>query len=144
MILVIDDHEATRYVLVRLLKANGHEAVGVCDGSQALLFLQTHRPRLIILDCHMPCLDGFDVLSAVRSDAALADVSVVMFSADPSAEERAVRLGADGFILKGSLDWGRLSAAVERYAGSRAGNAGRAAAHPPYVGPDVGAGGSKP
>ncbi len=117
MILVVDDHDDTRYVLIRLLKVSGYDAIGVCNGTQALLFLQTHRPKLIILDCHMPCLDGFEVLRAVRSNAALADMPVLMFSADPGAEDNALRLGAQGFIQKGSLDWARVSAAVERYAG---------------------------
>ena len=120
MILVIDDNDATRYVLVRLLKANGYEATGVCDGSQALLFLQTHRPRLIILDCHMPCLDGFGVLRAVRAHAEWVHTPVLMFSADSASEDQALRSGANGFILKGSLDWAQVSEAVERYAGNLA------------------------
>ena len=128
MILVVDDHADTRLVLIRLLKASGYEATGVCDGVRALHFLQTHRPELIILDCHMPCLDGFGVLRAVRSDAALADLHVLMFSADPAAEEHALRLGAQGFILKGSLDWARLSEAVERSARCLSANAQPAAA----------------
>ena len=96
---------------------------GVRDGGQALLFLETHRPKLVILDCHMPCLDGFAVLGAVRSDAALADLPVIMFSADAAAKAQALRLGAQGFILKGSLDWAAISAEVQRYAGEAAGKA---------------------
>jgi CheY-like chemotaxis protein len=118
MILVVDDHDDTRSLLVKLLKFDGHEGVGVSDGGQALLFLKTHRPKLIILDCHMPCLDGFGVLRAIRSDTALADLPVLMFSADPSAEDNAMLLGAQGFILKGSLDGARLSAAIARHVGS--------------------------
>jgi two-component system chemotaxis response regulator CheY len=117
MILVVDDHHDTRCLLIKLLNASGYEAVGVCDGGQALLFLRTHRPKLVILDCHMPCLDGFGVLRAARSDPALAGLPVMMFSADPAAEEGALRLGAQGFIVKGSLDWAQISAEVERYAG---------------------------
>src|SRR5213592_2869937 len=105
MILVVDDHDDTRSLLIKLLKVSGYEAVGVSDGGQALLFLKTHRPKLVVLDCHMPRLDGFGVLRAVRSDAALGDLPVLMFSADPSAEHAALKHGAQGFILKGSLDW---------------------------------------
>ena len=115
MVLVVDDHNDTRHVLVRLLKSSGYEAVGVADGNQALLFLQTHRPKLIILDCHMPCLDGFGVLRAVRDHAEWVHTPVLMFSADPASEGQALRSGANGFILKGSLDWAQVSEAVERY-----------------------------
>ena len=101
MILVVDDHDDTRHVLIKLLNASGYEALGVCDGAQALLFLKTHRPKLMILDCHMPCLNGFDVLRAIRSDAALADLPVLMFSADAAAEGPALQHGAQGFIVKG-------------------------------------------
>jgi len=120
MVLVVDDHNDTRHVLVRLLKSSGYEAVGVADGNQALLFLQTHRPKLIILDCHMPCLDGFGVLRAVRAHAEWVHTPVLMFSADPASEDQALRSGANGFILKGSLDWAQVSEAVERYAGNPA------------------------
>jgi CheY-like chemotaxis protein len=118
MVLVVDDHGDTRHVLIRLLESSGYEAVGVADGNQALLFLRTNRPELIILDCHMPCLDGFGVLRAVRAHAELAHTPVLMFSADSASEDRALRLGANGFILKGSLDWAQFSQAVERYAGN--------------------------
>jgi two-component system, chemotaxis family, chemotaxis protein CheY len=118
MILVVDDHDDTRVLLIKLLKLSGYEAVGVSDGNHALLYLKTHRPKLVVLDCHMPCLDGFGVLRAIRMDAALAHLPVLMFSADPSAEDAALRHGAQGFILKGSLDWARLSAAIARHAGS--------------------------
>jgi CheY-like chemotaxis protein len=120
MILVVDDHDDTRHVLIRLLESSGYEAVGVEDGNQALLFLQTKRPKLIILDCHMPCLDGFGVLRAVRAHAEWAHTPVLMFSADSTSEGQALRLGANGFLLKGSLDWARVSEAVERHAGNDA------------------------
>ena len=120
MVLVVDDHDDTRHVLIRLLKSSGYEALGVADGNQALLFLQTHRPALIILDCHMPCLDGFGVLRAVRAHAEWVHTPVLMFSADPASEGHALELGANGFILKGSLDWAAISEAVARYAGNPA------------------------
>jgi CheY-like chemotaxis protein len=125
MILIVDDHDDTRYILVRLLKATGYDAIGVSDGNQALTFLQTHKPTLIILDCHMPCLDGFGVLRAVRAHAELAHTPVLMFSADPEAKHHAMRHGANGFIIKGSLDWAQLSAAVEKYMGNRQSDSAR-------------------
>ena len=121
MILVVDDHDDIRHVLIRLLKASGYDAIGVADGHQALLFLQTHRPTLIILDCHMPCLDGFGVLRAVRARAEWSHTPVLMFSADAESEATALGLGAQGFVLKGSMDWSRFAAEVEKHAGPGAG-----------------------
>src|SRR5688572_549846 len=105
MILVVDDHNESREALIRLLHADGYETIGARDGNQALLFLHSPKPRLILLDCHMPFLDGFGVLRAVRADAAYADIPVFMLSADPASEATALQLGAQGFMLKGSLDW---------------------------------------
>src|SRR5688500_10895093 len=106
VILVVEDHEDTRRVLVRLLQHDGYEAVGVADGQQALLFLQTHKPHLMILDCDMPCVDGLGVLRTVRADERLREIPVVMFTADAAANVRLAveRLGVQGWVTKGSLD----------------------------------------
>ena len=119
MILIVEDHEESRYVLTRLLAANGYDTIAVSDGVQALLFLETHKPELVILDCHMPCLDGVSVLRAVRSNPRLSDLPMLMFSSDPKAEDEATRAGANGFILKGLLDWSVLSRAIGKYAAKK-------------------------
>jgi chemosensory pili system protein ChpA (sensor histidine kinase/response regulator) len=118
MILIVDDHPDTREALVRLLQLNGHEANAVADGAQLLLFVQTHPPpALILLDVHMPHVDGIGVLRALRADPRLATLPVVVFSADERYRAAAMRLGAAAYILKGSLDWIKLSEQIDRLAG---------------------------
>ena len=56
-------------------------SVGVSCGREALLFLQTRKPRLVILDFNMPDLNGLAVFGQMRKDPHLADVPVIMFSA---------------------------------------------------------------
>jgi len=119
MILVVDDHLDTRSALVRLLRCQGYEAVAVADGYEALGFLRANSVRLVVLDFHMPDLDGFGVLRSIRGDPMLCDVPVLMLSADDSERRRdeSLRLGAREFIVKGSTDWPALFALIQQCAG---------------------------
>lgn len=118
MILVVDDHTDTREALLRLLKRDGYEVIGVTGGREALLFLQTHKPRLVILDYNMPDVDGLSVLVEMKRDARLADVRVVMFSASGgNLKEQALAAGVNGFVTKSSLDWAVLRAQIQQWAG---------------------------
>jgi two-component system phosphate regulon response regulator PhoB len=117
-ILIVEDHEDTRRVLVRLLTICGYDAVGVADGQEALLYLQDHRPQLMILDWMMPVMAGPDVLRAVRTDPRLKDMAVIFYTAVSRDDHRelAMSLGAQDFLLKaGPIS--EFFAAVERYAG---------------------------
>jgi CheY-like chemotaxis protein len=118
MILVVDDHDDSRRVLLRLLLMDGYEGIGVTSGAEALLFLRTHTPRLVIVDYHMPDVDGLEVFHAMRREPRLAGVRAIMFSAeDGDLRDRALAAGLDAFVLKGSLDWGRLRNEIQRLAG---------------------------
>src|SRR3954471_18143921 len=118
MILVVDDHDDSRRALLRLLAMEGYEGIGVTSGAEALLFLRTHMPSLVILDYHMSDLDGLSVFLEMRRDPRLAAVPAIMFSADDSGlRDRALAAGIDAYVLKGSLDWSVLCAEVQRLAG---------------------------
>jgi CheY-like chemotaxis protein len=118
MILVVDDHSDTRVVLTRLLSVHGYEATALAGGVEALRYLKSHTPGLVILDFNMPGLNGHDVLRAMRYDARLRDVPVLIHTAEDSEQRRAdsLLLGAQGYIVKGSLDWAHLFAEIQRHA----------------------------
>src|SRR4051812_24314113 len=117
MILIVEDHADARQALVKLIKRVGHDVIGVADGAQALLFLQTTLPQLIILDYDMPNVDGLEVLHQLRADPRTAAVPVVFFTAASSGLMRATALaaGAQEYIRKGSMDWMQIVACIERY-----------------------------
>jgi DNA-binding response OmpR family regulator len=83
-------------------------------GQEALDFLKTCRPSIVLLDVMMPDVSGFDVLQAIRADERCANVVVLMYSAvsDPAYRTRARDLGANGYIVKGDLSFAQMKQLV--------------------------------
>ena len=121
-VLIVDDNADICRVVARLVRAAGHAADVALGGQEAIDYLQSHRPDMVILDVMMPRIDGLDVLRAVRQDPRLAGVPVVMFTAanEGDLREHALRQGADGYWVKGKLDLGQLNDHLDSYL-SRAG-----------------------
>lgn len=113
-ILVVDDHEATRNGVARLLHYSGYSALTAADGQAALNMLRDHVPQAIILDLMMPGIGGLDVLREIRRDERLARVPVIAFSAAASLEAQALSAGAHIFLLKGAIGWSNLTDAIQR------------------------------
>lgn len=103
-ILIIDDHDANIEALKRILRRAGFTSVNsTIDPRVGVTLAQTWTPDLILLDLHMPGLDGFGVLEAIRPQ--LTDGSylpVLMLTADSSDEtkQRALAGGAKDFLTK--------------------------------------------
>jgi CheY-like chemotaxis protein len=70
-ILIVDDNEANRQILVTRLSKHGYEILQAADGEEALASALQHRPDLILLDVDMPKLDGFEVCRRLKKDPRL-------------------------------------------------------------------------
>jgi DNA-binding NarL/FixJ family response regulator len=103
-VLLADDHTLVRAGVRRILEAHpGVAVVGeVADGAAALRALEETEVDVLVLDLSMPGLDGFEVLRRVRGVAPDLKVLVLSMHADPEYVSRAVREGADGYLLKDS------------------------------------------
>lgn len=114
-VLLADDHALVRAGLRRILEAeHGVTVVGeVEDGNSALRALASAAADVLVLDLAMPGSDGFSVLARAKREHPALRVLVVTMHADPEYVARAVREGADGYLLKDS-------AAAELVAGVRA------------------------
>jgi class 3 adenylate cyclase/CheY-like chemotaxis protein len=101
-ILVVDDTPANVKLLEDLLGFHGYEVEAATSGEEALAAIRNHIPDLILLDVLMPGLSGYDVCRAIRSDASLAMLPVVMVTALEAREERVkgIEAGADDFLSK--------------------------------------------
>ena len=86
-ILVVDDRSDNRSFLVSLLGYSGHQLVEAVDGEEALIKARAHPPDLVITDLLMPTMDGFEFVRRLRSEAALADVRVIFYTATYMASD---------------------------------------------------------
>ena len=101
-ILVVEDDDAIRSNVVRMLTLEGFEARAAADGRAGLAMAREHTPDLIISDVNMPGMDGFELLAAVRSDPVLATVPFMLLTAldDRGSMRRGMTTGADDYLSK--------------------------------------------
>lgn len=111
-ILLVDDEPAILETLAGMLTDEGYRCVTATDGKEGLETLAKERPDLVITDVMMPALDGRDLLRAMRADAQLREIPVIMMSAAPGIEG-VDRLDHDAFLAK-PFDFDRLLATVAR------------------------------
>ncbi|MEQ2007880.1 MAG: response regulator [Limisphaerales bacterium] len=112
-VLVIDDDPHTRDLMVRFLQKEGFSAQTAADGRQGLLMAQQLRPSLITLDVMMPDVDGWSVLTALKADAELASIPIMMITMSDE-HDKGYALGASEFLTK-PVDYSRLSALLRQH-----------------------------
>jgi CheY-like chemotaxis protein len=101
MIVLAEDHDDIRYVLKRTLERSGHTVVTAVDGVQALEAVRRHRPDVLVSDVDMPRMNGLDLCRAVRADAGLRHIPVVLVSGSLlPGDPRAAEAGASATLLK--------------------------------------------
>jgi len=116
-VLVAEDNPYNAELIVRLLTGRGHSVQAVQNGRQALELAQAGAFDLMLLDLHMPDLDGFGVIEALRAREAGATsrLPVIALTARSRAEDRArcIAAGMDDFLVK-PIESAALWAAIER------------------------------
>jgi CheY-like chemotaxis protein len=101
MIVVAEDHEDIRFVLKRALERAGHEVVAAADGAAALEAIRRHRPEIVVTDVDMPHMSGLELCRAIRADAELQHIPVVLASGSLlPGDHRAAEVGASATLLK--------------------------------------------
>ncbi|MGQ0539100.1 MAG: ATPase, T2SS/T4P/T4SS family [Gemmatimonadaceae bacterium] len=101
-VLLVEDEAPLRGVLRDLLEREGYAVIEAADGVQALDEIDRSAPDLIVLDLNLPRLDGFGVLSHLRSRPATATLPVLVLTAkaDEDNEVRVFESGANDFLTK--------------------------------------------
>jgi DNA-binding response OmpR family regulator len=102
MVLLVDDEDQLRRVMRDLLQRQGYTVVEARDGAQALDEVDRHAPDIMILDLNLPGVDGYSVLSQLRSRQATRQLPIIVLTAkgDEDNEVRVLELGADDFLTK--------------------------------------------
>jgi signal transduction histidine kinase len=103
MILVVDDNETARYAKSRALRIAGFETIEAGNGADTLRLVDERHPRLVVLDVHLPDLDGWEVCRRLKQNPATRSVPVLQVSATFVSEDDTVRAlegGADACLTE--------------------------------------------
>lgn len=120
-VLVVDDNASLRKAVLKALKQEGFETVDSDNGSDALLLAGTAGPNLVLTDAEMPGLGGHELCRAVKDNAALSRVPVIIMSGEMVEEQDVVAGldgGADDYIIKPftmKVLLSRIRAVLRRY-----------------------------
>jgi FixJ family two-component response regulator len=103
-IAVVDDEEPVRKALMRLMRSAGLSVETFGSGPEFLKSIETRLPDCVVLDLHMPHMNGFNVLAHLARKHAALSVIIVTGHDLPNARERAMAGGASAFLRKPVLD----------------------------------------
>jgi PAS domain S-box-containing protein len=102
-ILNVDDNAAGRYARSRVLQEEGFEVIEAATGAEALQVVAVEKPNLVLLDVHLPDMNGIEVCRAIRRDAANSRILIIQISAtsvDVTDRHRGLDSGADGYLTE--------------------------------------------
>ncbi|MBF0098523.1 MAG: response regulator [Magnetococcales bacterium] len=101
-ILVVEDSAVQRVMLQRLLQEAGYTVLAARDGLEGLALAQEQRPALVITDIAMPNMDGYAMCRAIKEDARLQSIPVLLLTGldDPREVVRGLEVGADNYLTK--------------------------------------------
>ncbi|BEU97140.1 response regulator [Acidovorax sp. DW039] len=99
LVLVVEDEPGISSVLTAYLEHAGFRARQCADGVEAMRLFRQLRPEMVLLDIHIPGMDGLDVLRAIREDGQT-PVIMVTALADDIDKLLGLRLGADDYVVK--------------------------------------------
>ena len=109
-ILVVEDSNFFRRAISETLTNEGYEVIAVATGEDALQSVKGNVPDLILLDMHLPRLDGMMVLRILRSNPATRSLPVIVLSGNAMERDRAAaeKLGVSHYIQKDRLPMDQL------------------------------------
>ena len=101
-ILVVDDNETNRDILVTRLETHGYEMLQAADGEEALAAAKRHLPDLILLDVMMPKIDGVEVTRRIKADASMPFMPIILVTAKADSKDvvQGLEAGADEYLTK--------------------------------------------
>ncbi len=112
-VLVIDDDPTVHDLMRRSLEKDGFRVETAADGKRGLELARQLKPAVITLDVMMPSMDGWSVLTALKSDPALANIPVIMLTIVDD-KQMGFALGAADYFTK-PIDFQRLHHVLEKY-----------------------------
>ena len=100
LIAVVDDDPPVRKALMRLMRSAGLSVETFASGAEFLKSIETRLPDCVVLDLHMPHMNGFNVQTSLAGKYAAVPVIIITGHDLPQARERAMASGASAFLRK--------------------------------------------
>jgi len=101
-VLIVEDNEDNRELVVKVLRNKGYEMVQAADGEEALEKAVAERPDLILLDISLPKLDGYEVAKRLKSMEEFQEIPIIAFTAHAMKgdREKVIVAGFEGYSSK--------------------------------------------
>jgi len=101
-IMVIEDEDALRDIIIFNLEKNGYSTVSVPNANDALIIIEDYLPDIILLDLMLPGLKGQQFLSIIKKNSKLLHIPVIIISAKNNEEDiiKGLQAGADDYLTK--------------------------------------------
>lgn len=119
-ILLVEDNENNRDMLLRRLERKGYQVSAAVDGREGLEKAKAENPDLILMDMSLPVLDGWEATRQLKADGATRGIPVIALTAHAMAsdEQKAREAGCDDFDTK-PIELPRLLEKMERLLGTK-------------------------
>ena len=101
-ILLVEDNEVNRDMLVRRLQRAGHEVTTAGDGEAALTTMREQQPALVLMDMNLPVKDGWTACREAQRDESIAEIPIIALTAHAMEEDkhRALEAGCSDYATK--------------------------------------------
>ena len=118
-VLLVEDHELNRDMLIRRLNRAGLEVIPAGDGQEALELMRSAQPRVVLMDMNLPVMDGWTACRNARQDDAVKHIPIIALTAHASDADRlsALEAGCDDYATK-PVDFPGLLIKIEKLTGS--------------------------
>jgi len=116
-ILLVEDNELNRDMLMRRLSRAGYTVISAADGLQALERMVNEQPSLVLMDMNLPVMDGWTACRRAREDARIDHIPIIALTAHAMEQDRrnALEAGCDDYATK-PVDFPGLLAKIEALA----------------------------
>lgn len=101
-ILLVEDNPVNSDMLSRRLTKRGYEVVRAVDGQSAIEMTREHTPNLVLMDMHIPVIDGWEATRRLKEDSATSGIPIIALTADAMSgdREKALESGCDEYETK--------------------------------------------
>ncbi len=119
-ILIVDDNQDSRELVVKILKTRGYQTIEAVDGQEALEKAVAERPDLILMDRSLPKIDGYEVTRRLKGREEFKNIPIVALTAHAMRgdREKALEAGCEGYISK-PINIRELPGLITSYLGGR-------------------------